>query len=519
MIQQILVPLVSVIVGAIAVVALLWWLIGRFVKNSTVKGLLRTAILTTPVIAFIVFAPNLRPEPGQFGQGSAGSTVDQSAEPIDSYTVQEETFTTTLAATGNLEAGQQRDLDFEGYATVAQVYVDTGSYVEEGDLLAELDTVDLEESLWSAEIALNQAQNDYSELIAPPTDLDIALAEAAIDVAQGSLYAAYDTAPTNNDEEIARIETELARNSLYQQQLNRDITQETNPEFRGDATASDLVTESNLESAELNVQIQDIEYSATVSDTANVGSVTSAQASLLQAETDLLELTNGPDELDIQRLNIDVQNAELEIMRLETQLSQMQIVAPFSGVVAEENLTPGELPPTSSSAITLVDTSAYVIDLQIDETDIVDVRVGQRVELVVDAFPGQVFSGTITDVNESPVEQGQLVTYFAEATLDPTDLPLRIGMNVTANIVLSEKPDAIVVPNRFIQFDGDTANPTVIIQDPDGSFRRVEVLVGSRNTAESEIVGGLAPGTTIVQLPQVEETTGSGGFPPRPGGN
>jgi HlyD family secretion protein len=512
MIQQLL-PILGVGVAAIIIA---WLLIGRLVRQPS---WLRTVLRLGASVAVIGLAVLLMPRPGTAAQPVPASV--QNITQTETTVVEQGSLTISLNATGSLSPVQQLELAFELSDPVIEMLVTEGQRVEAGDALARLDPTDAEAAVRDAEIALAQAQADYDDLTQPPRDVDIAVAEAQVSLAQASLYAASLGAPDATDEEIARLNLEVAQNQLWQSQLNRDITQALNPEFRngnGGANAQDIQQNSRVESQEYNVQIEQADYQSTLSEGADAGALSGANASLVQAQANLDDLLNPASDAELRRAEIDLETARLGLERAQQQLAQTTLTAPIAGLIADEDLTVGQVPP-SSDVMTLVDDSSYTIELAIDETDVVDVQVGQRAELSVDALPGAEITGIVSKVASAPSIEGQLVTYTVTVTLDLTTAPLRPAMSATATIMTSELENVIVVPNRFIRVDSETQRTFVTVEE-NGQFREVAVVIGARNAAESEIVSGLQAGQTIA-LPLSETQTQAGGVfggPPAGGG-
>jgi HlyD family secretion protein len=244
-----------------------------------------------------------------------------------------------------------------------------------------------------------------------------------------------------------------------------------------------------------------------------VGSLGSANASLIIAETQRNRLFDGPSDIERQRAQIAIQQAELGVEMAQTNLDRTRLTSPFSGVVADTNMTVGELPP-AAGVVELIDASTFYVDLAIDETEIVDIEIGQTVELTLDALPESDVTGHIVRVAQTPTHIGQVVTYTARVALDPTSEPIRVGMNTTATIKVKELNDVLTLRNRFIRIDRATQQAYVTIQREDGRFEEVEVELGLRNETESQIVSGLQAGQRVVLLPR-EELDLFGGDVPR----
>ncbi len=444
----------------------------------------------------------------------------QNASVTDTTVVKQGNLSITLNATGSLAPVQELDLAFELSAPITDILVSEGQHVKAGDVLAKIKSVDAEAALRNSQISLAQAQAAYDNLTAPPRDVDIAVAEAQVTAAKAGIYAASQTAPNSNVKEIARLQTELAKNQLWQSQINRDLQLAPNPEFRngnGGAQAGEIAANSTVDSQQYNVEIQNTAYQDTMTQGVDAGSYTSASASLTQAETNLDNLKNPASAAELRRAQIDLDSAKLGVQKAQQQLTKTTLIAPIDGLIANEDLTVGEAPP-SANAITLIDDSHYTIDLAIDETDIVNITVGQPVNLNVVALKGSPITGSITKIGAAPKIEGQLVTYTATVTLDFTAAPLRPKMSATATITIGEVKDVILVPNRYIRVDSTTQR-TYVTVEKDGKYTDTPVTIGVRNETNSQIVTGLEVGQNIVLLSGQASTTRQGGlFGGPPGG-
>jgi HlyD family secretion protein len=199
-----------------------------------------------------------------------------------------------------------------------------------------------------------------------------------------------------------------------------------------------------------------------------------------------------------------VRLAENALKQAQQSLTNAELRAPFDGIVAQNNLRVGDLPP-QGPAVLLVDNESFLIDVPLDETDVVNVAAGQRVEVLVDALPDVVLSGVVERVAFTPVRIGQLVTYNVRIRLDPTSEPIRAGMSATVNIIIDRRPQVMLVPNRFIRIDPLTQNAFVVVRQPNGRLAETLVILGRRNDTESEVISGVAPGDTLVLLPRGTE--------------
>lgn len=441
-------------------------------------------------------------------QAPTGSIIDQTTVTVEDLRV-------TVNATGEIEPLRSVALTFGMLGTVSEILVTEGQVVRAGDVLARLDARDLELGVQNAEIALQQQQVRFEQLTAPARDVDVAVAQAAVNAAQANANAAYSTAPSANDLEIARLQAELARNQLWQAQIQRDQTLATAPEFRfnesNDPESQEALLNSNLTQADLGISIAETNYTGTANEGPDISRLSQANASIVQASIQLDNLLNGPDENAVRLAEIALENSALAVERAQLQLQDSLLIAPFDGIVTANNLVLGELPPGNAPALELADTSQLVVNLLIDETDIVQLEVGQTVDFELDALPDTEITGTLDHISLMPVVGSAVTVYEAQVVLASTSEPVRLGMSSTASVIVAEIPDALVVPNRFIRLDRTTQQATVTVLDANNRTREVVVTLGERNDTQSQILSGVEAGQQIVLVDAIQLPAALGG--------
>lgn len=502
------------------------FIVMRYVHSRTV----RVAVLIPALSVIAITALELRALPQ--------SDTDTN-QVTDETTVEIADLTVIVSGTGVIAPARQVPLIFEYAAPVKEVLVKEGQMVKAGDILARLDAPALDATANDARITRDAQQSAYNALIAPPREEDLAAAQAALDAANAAYGASTVTGPSDNDKQIARLQTEIARNQLWQIQLQRDAAKNAASPTIPNVTQADLdnagvaVTvppktldtvngaidqfnaanasqnninaqqaEAGVTQSDYGVQIADANYQSTLNQGPDMGQLSSANAARIQAQIALNRLKNGPSEMELRQADIDLQRAQLVYQQAQAALDYAILTAPFDGIVAQNNLTVGELPPNNEAALLLVDTSSYYIDLPIDETDIVNVQVGQKVALTLDALPDSTVTGVVSRIALTPVNVGQLVTYTIRVALDPTTAPVRVGMSATAKITVNEVNHVPTLRNRFIRIDRTTQQAYATIRRPDGKFEEVPVVLGLRNETVSEIVSGLSVGQQVVLLPR-----------------
>ena len=515
-------------------VLIITYLLYRFLIRRLRWRVLRFAIGIPLMIVFVLGFSIV------WGVMAADARTQDAAEAVtvlDEALVQQGDLQVTISSTGQIQPNRQVALAFAGSGLVTDVYVEEGQTVQAGELIAKLDSADLDRLIDQATIALGLQEAVYNALTSPPSEYDIAVAQAALDAARAQYNAAASTAPTAYQEEIARLQTEIARNRLWQAQLSRDSITVPDPIPNIDVTdtgndnVDDVVdginaaisaqssaqiaaaqaqlrqAESSLEQFDYGVAIADTNYESTLNRGADFGSVNSALAGITQAEIALENLINGPDAIQLELANIDLENSRYAIELAEYNRSQSELYAPFDGVLVQNNFVIGQTPPQGIGAI-LIDDSIFYVDMPVDEVDIVNVQVGQRVTLRVDALPDQELGGEVVQVAYTPTRLGQLVVYNVRIQVDATSAPIRAGMSVTGDIIVQDKSDVVYVPNRFIRIDRITLDAFVTVELADGSYEERLVLLGARNDSDSEVLAGIDAGERVVLLPQTSTTSG-----------
>jgi RND family efflux transporter MFP subunit len=265
-----------------------------------------------------------------------------------------------------------------------------------------------------------------------------------------------------------------------------------------------------LEQLDYGIEIADANYAAAQSRGTDLGSLNSANSGRIQAKIALDQLLAGTGAADLKRAQIDLEQAQLSLEQAREALTATALVAPFDGVIARNNLVLGQLPPSNGAAVRLIDDSAYYIELAIDETDVLQVQVGQPVSLHLDALPDADITGRVERIAVTPVRVGDLITYLASVRINPTDAEIRVGMSATARIATREERNTLLLRNNFIRIDRATQKAFVTIEREPRHFEEVEVTLGARNDVFSQILSGLEAGQRVVRLPRDAQLIGGG---------
>jgi len=208
------------------------------------------------------------------------------------------------------------------------------------------------------------------------------------------------------------------------------------------------------------------------------------------------QLISGTD-YDAARANYDVDVARLRSS--SAKLTKTVIRAPFAGFAGLRRINIGDYATVGQELVDVVQLDPLRVDFSVPETLLPKVKSGLGVEITVDAYPDEVFAGTIIAVAPKADVEGHSLE--VRASLPNKALKLRPGLFVRISISLGENPDAIVVPEQAIWPIGQ--NKTVFVVK-DGTAEQRVVRIGERQPGFVEITDGLSAGEVIVTAGQMK---------------
>ena len=227
----------------------------------------------------------------------------------------------------------------------------------------------------------------------------------------------------------------------------------------------------------------------------------------------ILTLTSDSVEDSVQSAADSLRNAQLSLESRQDQLDNYTITSPIRGTVIDKNYKAGETSEAGKVLCSIYDLSYLTMTLSVDELDISDIAVGQRVEITADAVEGKTYTGVVTKVSVAGTSSGGTTTYPVTVRIDETE-GLLPGMNVDAAITLQSASGVLAIPsgalNRgntvLVTADSPSAANGTAIEG--GEYYSVPVEIGASDSSYIEITSGLQEGDTVAYIP----ATSSGGF-------
>jgi HlyD family secretion protein len=243
-----------------------------------------------------------------------------------------------------------------------------------------------------------------------------------------------------------------------------------------------------------------------------------AERTIAEKTISLADLKAGTDALDLESQRLAVRQKQNSLADAREKLADYSIRAPFDGVIAALDLAKGDSVSAGASLGTLI-TKQRIVTVALNEVDIAKVAVGQSVSIAFDAIDGLNITGEVVQVDAiGTVSQG-VVSYNVKVAFDVQDERVKPGMSVSVNIILSSKPNVIMVSTAAIKTSNGTSYVNVLVN---GAPQAKTVTTGDSNDTMTEIVSGVNEGDAVVTQTVGGTTTatkttssnGNGGGPP-----
>ncbi|MGB7821415.1 MAG: efflux RND transporter periplasmic adaptor subunit [Candidatus Sulfotelmatobacter sp.] len=416
---------------------------------------------------------------------TVGVTVHQSGKnvvTVQTGKVQRQDLSSVVSGSGEIKPKTYVNIGANAYGKITHLYVKEGDHVKKGQLLAQLENVQS-----TADVSANQASVQAAET-------DAIAADAAL---------------KTSDADLLRAQADYGRNKL-------DWDRAQNLFKEG------LIAKSDFDSRQ--------------------NAWATADAGLVQAKARVAQAKAQKDSADRH-----VAQARANLTRVADVLQKTSYAAPYDGVVTNlpvregESVVIGIQSALGSTLLTLADMSVITAEVKVDETDIVNVHLGQPAEVTIDAIPKKVFHGTVSEIGDNAIVRSTGVATSQQTTASEeakdfkvvvtvTDPPpdLRPGLSTTAKITTAARSGVLSIPIQALsvrskaQLEQEKSTPGSVHaaapapketasknkdqqQDLQGVFvirnkkaEFVPVTTGITGTSDIEVVNGLSDGDEVI---------------------
>jgi HlyD family secretion protein len=267
----------------------------------------------------------------------------------------------------------------------------------------------------------------------------------------------------------------------------------------------------------------------------------SAKANLATAKANLAQI--GIRAADIETAKAQIARSQAQMKNAQVQLNSTTIRAPRAGVILTKYVEQGTIITSGqsfnsegTSLVQIGDLSRIFVDALVDEADIAQLKVGQKVKVTLDAFPDQEWDARVRRIDPLGITDQNVTSIKTQVEINKPDPRLRPGLNAECEFIIAAKSGVLAVPTRAIKNDKDKKTVQVLIPDANGKKDPAagetgkveirEVVTGLEAGDVTEIVSGLKEGDKVVvqTIKPGDEKKGGPGGPPggqggsRPGG-
>ena len=484
---------------------------------------------------------------GFFGYRTYASNQASNAAEVQTATVERGSITATLSASGNTRAAQSATIKWETSGKVTGVTLQPGDFVDEDQMLAELEPNTLSTEMIQAKQDLIDAQQALDDLLnstlgqaealqavedaqktldslkqtaaekASQAQLALAEAQEALKDAQ-STRNAMNYPHTTDELTIEKAETDyrLAKKEYkqalddYEQVAKKKLTnpdrvhalnklvtakQTMETEFAMYNWYLQGYTENEIAQADAEVAVAQANLEAAQMDWDNLkngssaAQIAMAEATLADAQREWERVKDGPSDEDVAA-------AQAAVDAAQAMLDNAQLLAPFTGTITEVDVSSGALVGSGDAAFRIDDLSSIYVDVEVPEVDLPSLEIGQQATLEFDAIPDKEYTGEVTAVGMVGTNSSGVVNYPVTIRITNADQDILPGMTASVTIIIDQVDNVLTVPNRAIRTTSGQQTVTVLFE---GQQITVPVTVGLVGDSASQVTSDqLREGDAVV---------------------
>ena len=372
---------------------------------------------------------------GVFAATRGGTKID----PSKLAKVEKGDLAKSVVATGKVTPITKVEVKSKASGIVKKLLVDYGDHVKKGQLLAQLDKLEIE-----AQVAQSQA---------------------ALEAAQANLKS------SQADFERAKVDAEGPDVPLLKRAYDRAT-----------GMAKDgVVSASALDDAEKNYEMS-----------LNKQNVSKAQVTVLKAKIAQSKAQVAQDQANLTQLEEQLSYTDIVSPIDGIVLSRdVEIGDAVSSILV--------LGSTATLIFTEGDISQVYVQGKVDEADIAHVYMSQPARIKVESFRDRIFNGKVTKIAPLGVEKDNVTTFEVRVSIDNPGGELKANMTANAEILLDEHKNVLTVPENAVTYDNQkNAYVNVPDRNQKEGFRKIPVKIGLSNGSVTELIGGLKEGDQVV---------------------
>ena len=469
----------------------------------------------------------------------------KSTAPQNTTTVKRGSIIQEVSVTGRVKAASVVDLGFEKNGRIQGVYVKIGDYVNQGALLAEIESS-------SAQATLQETEARLAELKRGSRPEEIAVKEAELakytqDLtnAYSGIYDIIDDAYTKADDALhskiagtfsgfktssykltfSVCDTQLDVNTAwlrYTTEVDLDTWREERTSFPINSTQENLkdaLSETSLHLEKTRVFLESLNRALTLDCTvANTGldtyrtnintarvniattiaSVNTKDQTIASLALTVAKIQNELSLLKAGTATEVIAAQEARVLSAQGEVRKNKIYAPISGTATKVDAVTGEFANTAAPVISIISNSSFEIEANVPEADIAKVKTGDLARVTLDAYGADVlFDGRVATINPAETIIDNVPTYKVTLHFTKNDQRVKSGMTANIDIATDSRTNVLFVSSRAVTTK-DGAKFVTVLND-DNTTTETPVTVGLKGTDGTiEILSGINEGARIL---------------------
>jgi len=371
-----------------------------------------------------------------------------------------------VTASGEIRAKKSIDLQSEVQGIITDLPVHEGDTVRKGQVLLSIDPIQT-----NADLEVARAQYEQAAAQARVQEFEISNSEVQLMHEENALKAAQAQLQQSQDN-FTRAQSSFKR----QQQLHED----------------GLLSRDDYEEAQNKLMVAK-------------STLDMQQSAVAQAGDQIRVARNNITKMKSQLASsqASAKQSAANLAKQSDQSSKSKVVSPQDGVITQlkkekgERAVPGMMTSPEATIMTIADLSVIEAELKVDETDIVNLALGDKTNIKVDALPDSVFEGEVTEIGNSPITTStttqEAKDFKVIVTLKNPSSKLRPGMSCTGDITTQTKNNVLVIPIqaltvRDVEVDKDGKyHPPDLNKKNQGAVARADS--GKESTQKKELEG------------------------------
>ncbi len=468
-------------------------------------------------------------------------------------------ITEVVSVTGNTTPVTNVSLAFESGGTITATHYNVGDHVGAGNIIAKIDTRDLEAQLQQAQantdsqkarlqalhagatpediqvsrVSLAKAQQDLNNMYSNVNNIFADSYSKANDAVRNQLASFFTNPETNNpqltfpvsdsqalnDIQFRRIQasnelnvwsSELSNISSTSSSstLEKDLLSASNHLLAIkrllDSASTVIVAATNLNTTLANTYKTNITTAQNEVNVAAVNANTATQnlssqkitIQQLQAQLNLKLAGSTADDIAAQAAQVE--QAQATVQSINVKIQKASMIAPVSGVITKQDAKVGQIASPGTSLVSIISDTNLEIDAQVPEVDIGKVSVNDNVAMTIDAFPGETFDGILFYIDPAQTLINGVVDYKIKVSFKKADSRIKSGLTTNLSIATQKKDNVVILPQyAILQTDAGTFIKTL----DNGIVVQKSVTLGIRDQSGNvEVLSGVNDGEQVINI-------------------